>query len=228
MLTDVLITNNDARLGGGIFNYFGTADLTNVTFQKNFAAKGGGAMDGFSLTTMTNVTFSNNSASNSGGGFNSANSISTLTNVTFSGNAAIEGGAIYYAANDPTKSMTLKNTIIANSVEGGDCYIPEESDNDITSAGFNLISDNTCDDIFNHPSDWNEVDPLLGPLAANGGYAWSHVPQAGSPVIDKGQCLAHVSTDLRGIPRPQGPACDIGAVERKVLEDTVYLPMIVR
>jgi hypothetical protein len=56
------------------------------------------------------------------------------------------------------------------------------------------------------------ANPLLvTPMAGNGGFTPTHLLQAGSPAIDAGACV--VGTDQRGIPRPQGPACDLGAVE---------------
>ena len=55
---------------------------------------------------------------------------------------------------------------------------------------------------------------LLDPLADNGGPTLTRLPVAGSIAIDAaagiGGCPA---TDQRGVPRPQGPACDAGAVE---------------
>ena len=60
------------------------------------------------------------------------------------------------------------------------------------------------------------IDPLLGALADNGGPTQTHALLTGSPAIDAaGDCVADLSitTDQRGISRPQGTACDIGAFE---------------
>ncbi|PZA07012.1 MULTISPECIES: choice-of-anchor Q domain-containing protein [unclassified Meiothermus] len=64
-------------------------------------------------------------------------------------------------------------------------------------------------------------DPSLGALADNGGPVRTHLPNAGSPVLDKVPASActdlggnPVSTDARGVSRPQSGSCDIGAVER--------------
>ena len=234
LLTDVTFSHNRSYGGGGISSDYNTNFLTNITFSNNvveyqeYYSEGGGMKDSSSLTTMTNVTFTGNSADNSfGGGLKSLSSISTLTNVTFNNNTAERGGGIWYSAGDPSQHLTLKNTIVANSVSGGDCSVGEFSVNFITSADFNLSSDYTCNNYFIQPTDQTDVDPLLSPLAANGGLTMTHMPLPNSPVIDKGQCLAQVSTDQRGVTRPQGPACDIGAVERKTLENIVYLPMVI-
>lgn len=64
------------------------------------------------------------------------------------------------------------------------------------------------------------VDPLLGPLQDNGGPTFTHALLAGSPAIDTGNPAllgsggsACEATDQRGVARPQGSACDIGAYE---------------
>ena len=56
-----------------------------------------------------------------------------------------------------------------------------------------------------------ELNPLLAPLADNGGFSQTLALNAGSPAIDAGSgCPA---ADQRGVARPIGPACDIGAHE---------------
>ena len=54
-------------------------------------------------------------------------------------------------------------------------------------------------------------DPVLGPLADNGGPTFTHALLAGSPAIDAGDTLE--PTDQRGEARPFGLADDIGAFE---------------
>ena len=75
-------------------------------------------------------------------------------------------------------------------------------------------------------------DPLLGPLQNNGGATFTHYLLSGSPAIDAGNpdvtgsggftCQA---TDQRGVPRPQGAQCDIGALE---VSYPRYLPLVRR
>ncbi len=234
-LTDISFNGNDADQGGGFSNNESNAFLTNITFENNSstcggcATAGGGGMKDFkSRSSLINVTFSENDAWPLGGGLFSYDSISTLTNVTFSGNTAGQvGGGIYYYSSSPDFRLTLKNTIVANN-SGYDCYVFARSANGITSDGYNLESDNSCLKWFNQPSDQMGVNPLLEPLKNNGGYTRTYLPQPGGPVIDSGKCLKQIPTDQRGAARPQGFACDMGAVERKDLESTVYLPMIVR
>ena len=61
---------------------------------------------------------------------------------------------------------------------------------------------------------------MLGPLQDNGGPTFTHALLAGSPAIDARNPAAPGSggnaceaTDQRGVARPQGAACDIGAFE---------------
>jgi hypothetical protein len=56
----------------------------------------------------------------------------------------------------------------------------------------------------------------LGALGDNGGPTLTMLPAATSPLLDQvpsDACLARVTVDQRGVTRPQGSACDIGAVE---------------
>lgn len=82
----------------------------------------------------------------------------------------------------------------------------------ISSAGNNLDSLNQCN--FIGASDVVSTDPLLTPLALNGGSTLNHLPEALSPVIDAGEnswCLSH---DQRANPGLMGSACDMGSVEQ--------------
>jgi len=64
------------------------------------------------------------------------------------------------------------------------------------------------------------VDAKLGPLTDNGGPTKTHLPLPGSPVINAGNNAANLATDQRGMPRVNGGAADIGAVE------TAYAPAV--
>ena len=82
----------------------------------------------------------------------------------------------------------------------------------ITSLGYNYGSDTTCN--LTAASDVTNSDPLLGPLADNGGPTRTHALQIGSMAIDAIPAITcDVSSDQRGVPRPQGEACDIGSFE---------------
>ena len=65
--------------------------------------------------------------------------------------------------------------------------------------------------LFNGPGDRRNANPLLGALRNNGGQTDTQALGSGSPAIDAG--LGCPATDQRGVGRPLGPACDIGAFE---------------
>ena len=204
-------SNHATALGGGIFN-FGIMALTANTIDNNQARAGGG-VDHFGGTlSMTNVTLSGNAASDNGGGLYNRDS-ATLLNVTFTANTANglnTGGNLF---ND-TASISIKNTIMANSDADGNCF---NSEGFVTSLGNNLDGGNTCS--FTGTGDQINIDPKLGPLQNNGGSTFTHALLTGSPAIDHANNTGCPKTDQRGNSRPadgdaNGTAiCDIGAFE---------------
>jgi hypothetical protein len=82
----------------------------------------------------------------------------------------------------------------------------------LSSDGHNLCSDATCG--LTHAGDKQNTDPMLGPLADNGRSTQTRALLAGSPAIDfRSSDCPPPATDQRGIARPQGARCDIGAFE---------------
>ena len=211
--------------GAGLYNNDGTVKVINSTFSDNTAATtsgdpftashGGGILNGGTLT-VTNSTFSGNSAAGAdgrpgyGGGIANAGT-ATVTNSTFWENrAATSGGAIM--ADSP---VTLKNTIVANTLQGESC------DGSITDEGYN-IEDNTTCGFSEANNSMPATNPLLYPygLADNGGPTKTIALLKGSPAINAirqntNGCGTDVTTDQRGVERPQGKGCDIGAFEKK-------------
>ena len=84
------------------------------------------------------------------------------------------------------------------------------------SAGHNLSSDATCG--LGGVGDLESTDPLLGALADHGGPTATRLPAVASPAVDAipagttGLCDGTYPWDQRGLARPSGAACDIGAV----------------
>jgi hypothetical protein len=81
----------------------------------------------------------------------------------------------------------------------------------LLDGGHNLCSDASAN--FTMPNSRNNVDPLLEELTDNGGPTPTMALRLGSPAIDAGDDSACPPSDQRGVPRPQGFACDIGAYE---------------
>jgi CSLREA domain-containing protein len=198
------VSGNSADGGGGIFNR-GTMNVNDSTLGGNQAVSGsgGGGWNDGGVLTLRNSTVSGNSASATGGGLHNTGTALNLINSTVSSNSAPTGGGI-----SNTLTTQLRNSIVANNT-GGNCsgfFVP--------FFGHNLSSDATC--ALTGTGDMNGVNPLLGPLAQNGGPTETHALLPGSPAVDAvpvADCV--VTTDQRGVARPQGAACDIGAYEAR-------------
>jgi hypothetical protein len=200
-VTDSTFSGNSAVFGGGIYNQNSSTTVTNSTFSDNSAAFGGGGgginNDNRSTLTVTNSTFSGNSGGAGGGIVNSGTL--TVNNSTFSSNSGGAGGGI---GNFGT--ATLKNTIVAgNSAEFGG----PDVNGTFTSEGYNLIGKSDGSSGFTDGQNGDQVgtaasplDPMLGPLADNGGPTLTHALLAGSPAVDKGN--TDLTEDQRGQPRP--------------------------
>ena len=149
--------------------------LTNSTVSGN---NGLGIYAGYSEVYLTNSTVSGNG----GPGIRPFGSGTYLTNSTVSNNS---GYGIYgYFA-----GIFLNNSIIANNSVYGDC---RSSINGSIGAGPDTISTTACYGA-------TVADPLLGPLADNGGPTQTHALFAGSPAIDNGTATSATATDQRGV-----------------------------
>ncbi|MBI5293957.1 MAG: S-layer homology domain-containing protein [Chloroflexi bacterium] len=207
-LTNVTFSDNWAGAGGGMYNSNSSSPaLTDVLFSANSTLSRGGGMynENNSNPTLTNVTFSGNTAGPQGGGMYN-NSNPTLMNVTFSGNSAASGGGMFNGSGVPT----LTNTIIANSASGGDC-----SGTLNAASTYNLIEGSSCGLTDGVNGNIVGQDPMLDILADNSGFTQTHALLAGSPATDSGTNTGCPATDQRGLTRPQGSHCDIGAYEYK-------------
>ncbi|UCF41623.1 MAG: hypothetical protein JSW43_04655, partial [Gemmatimonadota bacterium] len=140
-----------------------------------------------------------------GGGIYNGGNL-TLTNSTVSGNTAYWGGGIHASW---MGYATLTNTIVADNgaPTGANCLASV-----LSSLGYNLTDDTSCG--VTAPGDLIVADAMLGPLQDNGGPTQTHDLLPGSPAIDAGSPgCPPPDTDQRGVARPQGAACDIGAFE---------------
>jgi predicted outer membrane repeat protein len=115
-----------------------------------------------------------------------------------------------------TGQIFMQNTALAAN-NSDDCLF-QDGVSSIISRGNNLSyvppqNSDACKKVLTQPTDIYDTSPNLGPLADNGGFTWTHLPLAGSPLIDAGACVTGFIADQRNLPRPRGAACDIGAVE---------------
>ncbi len=243
-LTNSTVSGNDAKGGsgagaGGIYN-LGTLTLTNSTVSGNSSSRGccGGIYGG--AVTLVNSTVSGNTgdgigpgrtltltnstvSGNTGDGVWSRRSI-TVANSTVSGNG--ESGIVAQGTLTLTNSTVSGNgelgiagegpLTLTNTLVDGDCSVFTVL---VNSNGYNIESPgDTCG--FDQGTDQVNVsadDLTLGELADNGGPTMTHALGAGSVAIDAIPAVdCEVDEDQRGVERPQGDGCDVGAVEMEV------------
>jgi hypothetical protein len=182
--------------GGGIFNA-GSLAVTNCTLAANTARGGTSSTGGIAF-----------------GGALCGPGVSSLVNTTIALNSVTAGDNLDYpypapvllpGASITSGGATLINTILY-------CLAPQTNvDGTLADGGHNICSDASAK--FPSSASRNSTDPLLGPLSDNGGPTPTLSLLEGSPAIDVGDEAACPSTDQRGVARPVGPACDIGAFE---------------
>lgn len=244
-LVDSAVMHNQAAGGGGLL-VEGAATLIRSTVADNQAvgagASGGGiyALTG-STTELEDSTVTDNSATGqqaNGGGITLGSgqagaSLSVLFSTITNNRASYAGNInVAYAGFPP---LEIGDSIVAGGVATGagatassNCLILNFSRNgqnpesgQIIDDGHNLEDRDQClfspsrDDLVN-------TNPMLAALANNGGDTDTVAPMPGSPAIDHAT-FSHCGTvDQRHVLRPQGRACDIGAVE---VRQSFWLPI---
>jgi hypothetical protein len=167
-----------------------------------------GATLTLSRCTVANnvVTIQNQPAISTDGTLNVSNStLSNNTSDVNGGSAIFHGDGILNISSSTIANnqvgvvsqlgiadVRFKNSIIAGNTEGDFISVGEEG---FTDQGTNLIGGGA----------------RVGPLQNNGGPTFTQLPLGGSGAVNTG--AADEGIDQRGIPRPQGGADDIGAVE---------------
>ncbi len=209
--------------GGGIASIGGTLSLANSTVSGNHTGAGG-------VSFMYGPC-----ASGNGGGIDTTVGI-TFDSSTVANNRAGEGGVgngggIYIE----DRYVSLRNTILAGNTatgDGPDCKSPLGSPT-IHLRGNDLIQNLAGCIGIEYPNVGPSIigkDPLLQPLGKYGGPTLTHALNPGSPAIDAGSCTDMrgdpVTEDQRGVLRPRGATCDIGAFEWSGFAH--YLPLVWR
>ena len=236
----VIVENISGRHGGGVYA-FGEIVIEQTLIANNSADNAGGGI--FYSTaggdlTITNTTISGNTAGSSGGGIRFSASFAYklyMTNITITANVADSdadgngnGGGFTNLGSD------LENVFMRNSILYGNIDISGEApdcEGTIVSLDYNIVGDLTaCSLLDNLTNTLIGVDPMLLPLAENGGFSWTHALAAGSPAIGTGSCKDQndilVLQDQRGFLRPPSE-CDIGAYEDNPYHGAL-LPLTVR
>ncbi|MGC3960617.1 MAG: choice-of-anchor Q domain-containing protein [Verrucomicrobiota bacterium] len=211
-----LAGNSVAPFGtGGAIHNVGQLTLSGCTLFAN-TGKFAGAINNNAVCTLKNCTFSGNSATVGNGGAidNAFSATLNILHCTFSGNSSDGyGGAI----DNYQSQINLTNTIIAGNPVYEDIY--NWSGSTITAGGSNIVQVLGNEGTVLGGNSIRAVNPLLGPLANNGGPTLTLLPLAGSPAIDAGvsSAAAGLVIDQRGLARVSGSAADIGAVEVQIV-----------
>ncbi|MCX6032343.1 MAG: right-handed parallel beta-helix repeat-containing protein [Chloroflexi bacterium] len=233
VISSTLSGNSASDYGGAIANYdYGNLTIEASTLMGNHTAYGGGGLYvyNWATTILLNSTIEGNSVDSVnkdgyGGGIDQNGGTLDARNSTITGNTASSGlgaGLVNWAG-----PLDLTNMVIAYNA-GGDCrnLLP----GDLDKKDNNLIGDTAswanCGIVNDARGNQVGIDPLLGPLADNGGPTLTRALLPESPAIDSGStdCPA---ADQRGVPRSAG-ACDIGAFEAGAVSPAVAPVVAIR
>ncbi len=216
------VTANSASLGGALYNAStGTSNVSGSAFISNSSMYSGGAIANSGTLNVVNSTFSGNAASGdlvAGGALsNGYNGKANVVGSSFSGNAASNdvGGAL------ANLSGTLRLTLSVVAGNSARFTGPDIVGTVTTDSGGNVIGDTTGSIGLNPLRNTLNVDPLLAPLADNGGRVQTFALMPGSPASGIAPCpmdpitMMPLATDARGVARPQGASgkCDAGSYQ---------------
>jgi hypothetical protein len=222
IVNSVISGNSALNIGGGIVNSINDVlTVEKSTISGNTAGQFGGGVYSYSGTvTIDNSTISGNTADYYGGGIMSKGSgIVTINNGTIATNtAALVGGGVHNEATlDFNRSLVSGN----DAPTGREIY--NDSTGSVTADDFNLLGFGNDAGIVNFTPGASDIvpseslDQIIGPLKGHGGPTRTHRLVKGSPGIDAipASDPGCAGTDQRGVQRPRGSGCDIGAFERR-------------
>lgn len=218
-------TGGSAEGAGAYLSRAGLA-ATNLTVAANNAAAGMGGRGGPAASQASGGS-GGNAGPNDGGGLFLRTTFAALVHVTVASNLQFEatggsgglsGGSVPGTASNGASSarrgaalavfdssVGAVNSIFAAAANTQGAFGP------IADLGHNISSDASAN--FTNPTSRNHTDPILGPLANNDGFAPTMALLSGSPAIDAADSAFYPPGDQRGVARPYGEGCDIGAYE---------------
>ena len=220
-ITDSYFRNNSADfIGGAVARFIGNyqtvpGTITNSTFESNTAVFDGGAVAtlfGFGLTIESSTFYKNTITSRSAAAVIANFASATINNSTFVDNTGPSGTTVLYGG------ITVNKSIIAQS--SASMIKVCNSGPTVSGSRGNLVTDNSCTSVTSSypatPATNSAIvsyaDLKLGDLSYRG-YVNKTIPLlSGSVALDFWSgCTGN---DQRGISRPQGGSCDVGAYER--------------
>lgn len=189
-------------------------------------------------TTIYNIRSQGDPSSSSAASFILSSSLNggenifslTLSNNTFSAvsHPATGGSLLIFSDTTNSEASTEVNATFSNNILSTGTFLNScsfatagigQTNFNVISEGGNYSEGNSCSTAFTDSADMNNVTGIpttLGPVANNGGYVPTMALLDGSPALNGGVTVAGLTTDARGITRPQGTAYDSGAYEREV------------
>jgi hypothetical protein len=183
----------------------------NVTVDSNHAGAGGSGGDADSDNPVL-VAGGLGGTGGSAGGIAIAGGTGGVTRATIADNRVGQAGA--NGSPPPSGAPTPATGSAGNLLRTGGSVTLRDS---IVSGGDGPRCAGTIEDgggnlrfPFDAGCPGSTENPLLKALAANGGRTKTRALDADSPAIDRVACTG---TDQRGVARPQGPRCDVGAYE---------------
>jgi beta-glucanase (GH16 family) len=219
-LLDSTVSDNSAQWsGGGVYSFFNTTTvIERSTLSGNVSNDVGGAFRSLGDATIVNSTISGNQSTGwYGGALFITDGVVDMVSSTVTGNTSPDyaPAAVFVGTfTDASATLNVQNSIVADNVGEG-CFLAPFGGGAVAlnSLGNNVFTDGTCypvgSDVIVAPGAAG-----IGVLADNGGPTLTHALQSGSPAIDTADATACPATDQRGVLRPQGAGCDIGAFER--------------
>ena len=200
--------NTAERLAGGLGIAQSTFTIDQSLVSDNVAGLDGGGIGAFEGDGLVQNSTVFGNTGRFGGGIYSEGATLSLESATVAGNLAVTGGGL--ANPDPNNGgdrfVTLANTIVADNSASSKPNLAGR----YGSEGYNVIGTTPAPASFAPlASDQIGTDPMLEPLADNGGPTLTAALMAGSPAIDTG--MTDLPVDQRGVARTEPD--DVGAVE---------------
>jgi len=229
-ISDSTITDNHAQTGGGgVGSSLSEMVITSSTISGNTTIEEGGGALWFGYanavtSSITNSTLSGNTGANGGAIYNLRGFLlidhSTVTlnsAIGYDGDPGYGSGVSSYA--DAQTRTDVRSSIISGNLADDDVY-SYAALNNFVSLGYNLIGGGNDIGAFNQTGDQTGVtNPMLDPLADNGGPTETHALQPGSPAINAGDPSFTTPPDFdqrgAGFSRVALGRIDIGAIERQ-------------
>ena len=230
IIEGVVLTGGAARNGAGAYVRAGASlELRDTTVQANHAADQGGGIDNAGTLTVTRSALLRNSAVKKGGGLHNGGT-ATVTNSTVHGNSSSAGGGIVTSGRASLGFVTVTGNASTNKLGGGVQNVGGVTDISGSIVAVNASNSSDAKDCSGSPNlqgvnfignvqgcNPTGATPLigdagLGEVGDHGGATPSQPLLAGSRAIDAASACT-VAEDQRGVARPHGGACDLGAFE---------------